>query len=110
MNRIDHERRTVEMMIRLYCRHKEENETLCDNCRELMEYARTRLGNCHYGNDKPTCRLCPIHCYRKDMRERIREVMRYAGPRMMLYHPWDAIVHLYHEWTNRKPTKPQKRP
>ena len=42
MNRIDHERRTVEMMIRLYCRHKEGNETLCDNCRELMEYARTR--------------------------------------------------------------------
>ena len=77
---------------------------------EVMEYARTRLGNCRYGNDKPTCRLCPIHCYRKDMRERIREVMRYAGPRMMLHHPWDAIVHLYHEWTNRKPTKPQKRP
>ena len=28
------------------------------------------------------------------MRERMRAVMRYAGPRMLFYHPLDAIVHL----------------
>ncbi|MDR2525428.1 MAG: nitrous oxide-stimulated promoter family protein, partial [Oscillospiraceae bacterium] len=32
-------------------------------------------------------------CYRADMREKIRAVMRYAGPRMLLHHPVMAIRH-----------------
>jgi hypothetical protein len=28
------------------------------------------------------------------MREKIKEVMRFSGPRMLLYHPLDAFRHL----------------
>ena len=38
-----------------------------------------------------------IHCYKPDMKEKMREVMRYAGPRMMWYHPIAAIKHLIRE-------------
>ncbi|MBR5829086.1 MAG: nitrous oxide-stimulated promoter family protein [Bacteroidaceae bacterium] len=94
MTRIDEEKRTVEKMIRLYCRRKEGNRELCPSCSELLEYAVVRLSRCRFGNDKSTCQKCPVHCYKPVMRDKMREVMRWAGPRMMLYHPVDAIRHL----------------
>ncbi|MGM9862302.1 MAG: nitrous oxide-stimulated promoter family protein [Muribaculaceae bacterium] len=93
---IDAEKRVVEQMIRLYCRKRQGNATLCPDCRQLLDYALGRLDRCSYGNDKPTCRKCPIHCYRTAMKSRIKTVMRWAGPRMILYHPLLAIKHLLH--------------
>ena len=94
MSRIEQEKKTVGVMIRMYCRRKEGNAELCESCRELMAYAIARLDRCPSGERKTSCRKCPIHCYRKDMALKIKEVMRYAGPRMMLYHPMAAIRHL----------------
>lgn len=88
------EKATVEAMIRLYCTHKEGNANLCDECSELLRYAHTRLERCKFGERKPTCERCTVHCYRPDMRERVRKVMRYSGPRMIFYHPIMAIRHL----------------
>ncbi len=82
-------------MIRLYCRKKEGNKTLCPACSELLQYATARLERCRFANDKSTCKKCPVHCYSPKMRERIREVMRWAGPRMIIYHPIAAIKHLF---------------
>ena len=98
MTRIAEEKKTVEQMIRLYCRLKEGNLQLCPECRSLLEYAHARLDRCKFGEAKKTCRQCPVHCYKKDMRERMRAVMRFSGPRMMWYHPVDAIKHLWREW------------
>lgn len=95
--RLDAERRTLEIMVRLYCLHKEGNASLCDGCRALIDYAGDRLSRCPFGEDKPTCRLCKVHCYSKDMKRRVCEVMRYAGPRMVLYHPLLAIRHVLRE-------------
>ncbi|MBS7408387.1 MAG: nitrous oxide-stimulated promoter family protein, partial [Prevotellamassilia sp.] len=50
---------------------------------------------------------CPIHCYRPEMKDKIRHVMRWAGPRMMVYHPFAAIKHLLREMPGRK-TRPLK--
>ena len=97
MTKIEREKRTVERMIRLYCRHKEGNRVLCCNCEELRVYAFCKLSNCPYGEKKGSCKHCKIHCYKPEMRERIREVMRYAGPRMIIYHPIDAVRHLIKE-------------
>lgn len=97
MTRIESEKLTVALMISLYCRHKEGNRDLCPRCLELLAYARQRLEHCRFGAGKPTCRQCPAHCYRGDMRERMRAVMRYAGPRMMLYHPLVALRHIVRE-------------
>ena len=80
LSRIEEERRIVEQMIRIYCRHKEGNRTLCNNCQSLLAYATARLNNCPFKDHKKTCRLCPKHCYKPDMRAQIRNVMRYAGP------------------------------
>lgn len=94
---IDQEKRIVEQMIRLYCRKSEGNQQLCEKCKALLEYAHLRLTKCKYGDDKPTCRICPIHCYRSDMQQNMRIVMRFSGPRMFLYNPIDAIRHLWNE-------------
>ena len=97
MGRIEEEKRVVELMIRLYCRHKEGNAELCESCKVLLEYAHARLSKCPFGDKKSTCRKCSIHCYKPDMREQMRAVMRYAGPRMLLYHPWYALKHMWQE-------------
>lgn len=98
-DRIEEEKRTVEQMIRLYCRHKEGHCDLCPSCREVLVYAHERLSKCPYKATKKSCRLCTAHCYRPEMRQRIREVMRYAGPRMLWYHPWSALHHLWREFS-----------
>lgn len=100
-NRIKEEKKVVEQMIALYCRRKEGNASLCAACNELLKYALERLDHCKYGCDKPTCKKCPIHCYRPDMRVRITAIMRWAGPRMMLYHPVSAAKHLLRELHTR---------
>ena len=81
-------------MIALYCRRRHQSEKLCPICDELAKYALKRLANCPYGEDKTTCVNCVVHCYKSDMRERIRDVMRFAGPRMLLRHPILAISHM----------------
>ena len=101
MSRITQEKRIVEQMVRLYCRHKEGNRELCAECRALLAYAHARLKHCPFGEKKQTCRLCPVHCYKRDMRERMRQVMRYAGPRMLWFHPVAALRHLWQEYCCR---------
>ena len=97
MKRIKEEQHVVEQMIRLYCRKKEGNNELCPGCQELLQYATERLERCRFGEDKPTCKKCPIHCYRPLMKRRMCEVMRWAGPRMIWYHPVAAIKHVIRE-------------
>jgi uncharacterized paraquat-inducible protein A len=95
--KITQEKSTVRVMIHLYCRqkHRTANKQLCDECNELLQYATQRLTFCRFGEQKSTCERCPKHCYRKDYKQKIKAVMRYAGPRMIIYHPVMAIQHLY---------------
>lgn len=94
MTRIEREKITVARMIALYCRKNEGNTELCPACRELLAYAHQRLDRCPFGNDKPACKKCTVHCYKPDMRQRMREVMRFAGPRLIFYHPVGALAHI----------------
>ncbi|MGR5236025.1 nitrous oxide-stimulated promoter family protein [Vibrio alfacsensis] len=90
--------KTVKAMVKVYCRdHHGTKGDLCSECRALLDYAEVRLDRCPYGEDKPTCNKCPIHCYKPEPKEQMRIVMRYAGPRMLLQHPILAIRHLVHE-------------
>lgn len=93
------ELKTIETMVRMYCRgHRHEGRApLCADCAALLEYATRRLERCVFGDAKPTCANCVVHCYKADMREQIRAVMRWAGPRMMLRHPVMGIIHLIDE-------------
>jgi hypothetical protein len=93
--RIVREKKTVEAMIRIYCGGQHgTREGLCQECKDLLQYATERLERCPFQEDKPTCADCPIHCYRPIMRAEIRMVMTYAGPRMPYRHPILAVRHL----------------
>lgn len=92
------ESKTIDTMVTMFCRdHHSRSDVPCSECADLRAYALQRLEKCPFGDGKPTCAKCPIHCYRPAMRERIREVMRYSGPRMLLQHPVLAIRHMLHE-------------
>lgn len=104
MNRTDFVRRsrefaTIRAMLRMYCRahHGSGHGTLCRECAALHDYAHRRLQRCVFGEEKPTCATCTVHCYKTSMREQVREVMRWAGPRMLRRHPVLAVRHLIAE-------------
>ena len=65
------------------------------DCEELMGYAEKRLEKCPYGDKKPACSNCAIHCYKKIQRQQVRTVMRFAGPKMAYRHPWQSLIHFY---------------
>ena len=83
-------------MMALYCRerHAAGGKELCPSCAELLAYAKSRLDKCPFAADKPACSACPAHCYKPARRRQIQEVMRYAGPRMLLHDPVAAVQHL----------------
>ena len=91
----EREEKTIRAMIAIYCEdHHQTHGTLCADCTTLFEYAQARLGKCPWGEDKPVCANCSIHCYQPAMRDQVRHVMRYAGPKMLLRHPVLAVGHL----------------
>lgn len=93
--RLAREHRTIAAMVRLYCRdHHAPPQGLCDDCAALLVYAEKRLRVCPFSEDKPVCNRCPVHCYAPALRQRVQAVMRYAGPRMLLRHPWLTVLHL----------------
>lgn len=92
--------KTVAAMMRVYCRNHHTGTPLCEQCKALLIYAETKLDRCPYGQDKPACNKCPIHCYKPEQKQQMRAVMRYSGPRMLAFHPILAIRHLWHERKN----------
>ena len=95
MGRIDREKKTIKLMIYIYCRKKHgmKDGQLCDECQELLEYANKRLSYCKFGENKSTCSRCPIHCYKKDMKEKVKKVMKFSGPRLIIYNPVELMKH-----------------
>lgn len=94
-SRLRREKETIRKMARIFCKsHHQTKEGLCEECRALLSYALERIDRCPYQEEKPACSACPIHCYAPAMREKVRQVMRYAGPRMLLRHPILAVLHL----------------
>jgi len=114
MTRIEEEKKTVRQMVEIYCKGhhhaspplrgfcrrakcRDGGRPLCEDCSALLDYAFARLDHCKFGEKKPTCKACPIHCYKPAMREQMKVAMRYAGPRMLWHHPVSAIKHLFRE-------------
>lgn len=91
----EREKKIVSQMIALYCKKKHGGKRqLCADCEELMQYARLRSDKCPFMETKTFCSNCKVHCYKPDMREKIRAVMRYSGPRMIFTHPITAVRHV----------------
>lgn len=88
------EKEVVSYMISLYCRKKHGGDTLCPECAQLDAYSAKRSDLCPFMETKTFCANCKVHCYKKDMRERIQEVMKFSGPRMLFHRPGMAIRHV----------------
>lgn len=88
------EKELVSQMIALYCKKKHGGKTLCSQCAQLAEYAAQRSDKCPFMETKTFCSNCKVHCYKPEMREKIREVMRFSGPRMIFHHPITAMRHV----------------
>jgi hypothetical protein len=95
--RLRREWATMQAMVGIYCSGHGHacppGQPLCPECAGFLAYAERRLQKCPYGPAKPTCARCPIHCYKPEPRRVAREVMRFAGPRMLLRHPWLSLTH-----------------
>ena len=91
------EKKLIPVMIKKYChgKHGTKGEELCEECKALTEYALFRLEKCPFKVNKKFCSFCKIHCYKPDMRERIKDVMKWAGPRMIFTHPIFAFRHVF---------------
>ncbi|MEC6814674.1 nitrous oxide-stimulated promoter family protein [Photobacterium toruni] len=98
---LNSEFRTITAMIDLYClknhqiNHK--NFQRCDSCEQFSVYVKQRLDRCPYGEQKPSCKQCPIHCYKPQQKIKSQTIMRYSGPKMLIKHPIMAIKHLIHD-------------
>lgn len=107
--RLKEESLTIEAMVKCFCRAKhkdgEKNESgLCPDCEAFLAYAKKRLACCPYGSGKPVCAKCRIHCYKPAEKAAAREIMRFAGPRLVFSHPVLALKHLIY---SRRPA-PEK--
>lgn len=101
--RREREKRTISQMVSIYCKGNHHDnrcecshcgEAVCPDCKVLDDYCVLRTERCRSMHRKTSCEECGNHCYAPVERDRIRQVMRYAGPRMIKYHPVAAIRHL----------------
>jgi hypothetical protein len=93
--RIRREKETIGVMIGMYCRSRHGRRLVdCEGCRDLLAYAHQKIDRCVFHDAKPACNECRVHCYSRETREEIRTVMRFAGPRMMLFHPVLGAQHM----------------
>ena len=99
------EKQIVAEMIRLYCRKKHGQNELCPECAQLLQYASDRSDRCPFMETKTFCSNCRVHCYKAEMREKIRIVMRFSGPRMLFHHPVLALRHLIEDQKEKRRLK-----
>ncbi len=90
------EQQVVGEMIWIYCKgkHGSKHHVYCKECEELLNYATMRSEKCPFMEKKTFCANCRVHCYKPEMRTKIKEVMRYAGPRITFHHPIMAMWHV----------------
>ncbi|BBF43465.1 hypothetical protein lbkm_2153 [Lachnospiraceae bacterium KM106-2] len=96
------EAKIMATMVRIYCKgnHKTK-EGLCEECEALLAYANKRTELCPFMEQKTFCANCKVHCYKPDMKQKVKDVMRYAGPRMLFVRPDLVVKHVYYGRKNR---------
>ncbi|RME40697.1 MAG: nitrous oxide-stimulated promoter family protein [Planctomycetota bacterium] len=110
---LDHDLRTVAEFVELYCHRKHRGAVrerfdtkvvdvdavlgrrpvLCGECTRLLLHAVVKRLHCPMV-PKPACKHCPRHCYHPRYRQRMREVMRFSGTRLLLSGRLRYLTHL----------------
>lgn len=92
--RLKREYSTIMAMVAIYCEsNHDHSDDLCRECHRLLDYAEGKIEICPFGTSKPQCTKCEIHCYSSTVREDVKTVMRFSGPRMLWNHPLKTILH-----------------
>lgn len=108
------EKKLIPVMVHTYCagnhksgrkEEKVQRKEVCSKCNALTEYALFRLEKCPFKKNKGFCSYCKIHCYKPEYRAQMKEVMRYAGPRMLFSHPIFALSHVVAMFKNKRKEK-----
>lgn len=95
--KINFEKKIISQMIGIYCKKKHKQIQICDECREVLDYANKKIENCKFIEVKSFCSNCKSPCYSPVMREKIREIMKFSGKRIILYHPILTIKHIFYK-------------
>lgn len=90
----EYEKKLVSIMIEIYCKGNHNTNEFCDECKQLKEYAFKRIDCCPFMETKTFCSACKVHCYSPKNREKIREVMKYSGKRMLFKYPKVTLYHI----------------
>jgi hypothetical protein len=98
----ENEKKILKQMITLYCKHHHHTKTCCSSCQDLLNYAYQRIENCPNMETKTFCSQCENNCYNPKMRQQIRDIMRWSGPRMIFYHPLTVIHHFFERKQNKR--------
>jgi len=103
--RLEQDEKTLVAMARIYCyghHHiSRQSKALCLECSSALAYSLERTRKCPQKH-RGTCDTCQIQCYKPAMREKIRTIMAYSGPRMIAHHPVMALRHLYRKQINKR--------
>lgn len=91
--RVQREIKTINKMIKLYENSHPASIEQPNLYQDLYTYAVKRLDKCRYGENKPACKQCPVHCYQPKMREQMKRIMHW-WIKMIIFHPILAIKHL----------------
>lgn len=93
--KIIEEKKMIRSMIEVYCRRKHGSRKgeLCQKCSKTLDYCNAKLDKCPWGDRKGSCLSCKIHCYSPAMRDEVKKIMRFSGPKMIFYHPILTIKH-----------------
>ena len=103
--RIAREKTTIDLMIDMYCRAHHGESARCVECSGLLSYAHRKIDACAFHDSKPACNECRVHCYSSSMREDIRTVMRFSGPRMLASHPALCALHMLDRLRRPRPSR-----
>ncbi len=100
--RLLREKKIISVMMEMYCHDIHRTPTgLCTECDGALSYANRHIDKCPFKENKPTCSVCPVHCFRAPTKDVITTIMRYAGPRMAWRHPLLSITHFWDKFRLR---------
>ena len=96
--RVERDRRTLAAIGSIYCKGNhpsaQRDETgMCPECRAVIEATAQRAEACPFGHEG-NCQDCSVRCQRGEAQVRIKQIMRYAAPRMAFRHPLMTLEYL----------------
>lgn len=97
MPKLERDYKTIKVMVERYCKleHGSKNNELCEVCTDTLAYSEERLAKCKFGEEKPACAKCSVHCYRKDEKLKMIDIMRKTRVWMLLRHPILTFYHFF---------------